>query len=93
MRSPDRLPRKLTSVIIGVVAFVGGYMFLFPTGCADVGGMPSWERCITLMGNPAFSLTDWGLDNKFDILIPLVFGTLVGGVAWWLLGSRTTERP
>ena len=66
-----QLPHKLTSVTVGVVAFVGAYMFLFPTGCSDVGGVSSWERCNTVMGNPAFSLSDWGLANQFDILIPL----------------------
>jgi len=67
-------------------------MFLFPTGCADFGGVPSWERCITVMGNPAFSLTDWGLDNTFDILIPLAVAVFAGGVTWWLLGLRHTDR-
>jgi hypothetical protein len=80
-------------VIIGVVAFVGAYMFLFPTGCAEVAGMSSWERCTTVMGNPAFSLSDWGLANQFDILIPLAVGVLAGAVTWWLLGSRNTDRP
>ncbi len=88
----DRPPRKLTSVIIGVVGFVGAYMFLFPTGCAAVDGVSSWERCITVMGNPAFSVTDWGFDNTFDILIPLVVGVLAGAVTWWLLGSRSKAR-
>jgi len=92
MRTIDRLDRKLTSVIIGVVAFVGGYMFLFPTCCAAVDGMSSWERCTTVMGNPAFSLTDWGLDNTLDILIPLVVGTLAGIVTWWLLGLRNSAH-
>jgi hypothetical protein len=87
----NRLPRKLTSVIIGVVAFVGSYAFLFPSGCAEVDGMPSWERCTTLIGTPAFSLTDWGLDNTFDILIPLVVAVLAGAVTWRLLGSR--DKP
>ncbi len=85
MGTIDRLPRKLTSVIIGVVAFVGVYMFLFPTGCAAVDGISSWERCHTVMGNPALSLTDWGLDNTFDILIPLAVSVLAGSVTWSLL--------
>jgi hypothetical protein len=87
-----RAYRKLTSVILGLVAFVVGYMFLFPTGCNEPGGVSSWERCVTVMGNPAFSLSDWGLANQFDILIPLAVGILVGGVTWWLLGPRT-DRP
>ena len=82
---------KLTSVVIGVVAFVGGLLFLFPMGCADVGGMSSWERCSTVMGNPAFSLSDWGFAIQFDILIPLAVGLLAGGVTWWLFASRDTD--
>ena len=83
-----RAHRKLTSVILGLVAFVVGYMFLFPTGCNASGGVSSWERCVTVMGNPAFSLSDWGLANQFDILIPLAVGILVGGVTWWLFVPR-----
>jgi len=86
------LLRKLAPVILGVVAFIGAYVFLFPSGCDDADGVPSWERCTTLAGTPAFSLTDWGLDNAFDILIPLVVGVLAGGLSWWLLGKRSTAR-
>jgi hypothetical protein len=82
----------LTSVVIGAVAFVAAYMFLFPTGCADVGGMSSWERCTTVMGNPAFSLSDWGWANQFDILIPLAVAVLAGFVTWWLLGPPSGVR-
>jgi hypothetical protein len=85
-------PRKLTSVAIGVAAFIGSYVLIFPSGCADVGGMSSWERCTTVIGTSAFSLTDWGLDNKFDILIPLVVAVFAGGVTWWLLGLRNSAR-
>lgn len=92
MRVVSHLSHKLVSVISGVAAFVGAYLFLFPTGCADVEGMSSWERCTTVMGNPAFSLSDWGLANQLDILIPLAVGVLAGGVTSWLLGSRVTDR-
>lgn len=88
----DRLPRRLTSVAVGVVTFVVAYMFLFPNGCADVEGMSSWERCTTVMGNPAFSLSDWGLANQFDILIPLAVAVLAALVTWWLLGPRSWEE-
>ena len=80
------------SVVIGAVAFVAAYMFLFPTGCADVGGMSSWERCTTVMGNPAFSLSDWGLANQLDILIPLAVAVFAEFVTWWLLGPQSSER-
>jgi hypothetical protein len=96
----DRLPRRLASVIVGVVAFVGAYLFLFPNGCADVGGMSSWERCSTVMGNPAFSVAEeLGLANQFDIVIPLAVGFLAGAVTSWLLrsriadGEKEAERP
>ena len=90
----DRRARKLISVTIGVVAFAGSILFLFPSGCADVDGMSSWERCTTAIGTPAFSLTDWwGLNNQFDILIPLVVGFLAAVVTWWLLGLRNRDSP
>lgn len=54
--------------------------------------MSSWERCTTVMGNPAFSLSDWGLANQFDILIPLAVAVLVAMVTWWLLGSQSSEQ-
>jgi hypothetical protein len=77
---------------VGVVAFIGSYLVLFPSGCDSEGGVPSWEQCTTLMGTPAFSLTDWGLDNTFDILIPLMVATLAAAVAWWLSGLMTPDR-
>jgi len=89
----DRLPRRLISVIVGVIAFVGAYLFLFPTGCADVDGMSSWERCVTEMGNPAFSVAEeLGIANQFDIIIPLAVGVLVGVVTSRLLRLRITDR-
>lgn len=82
----DRLPRRLASIAVGVITFVAAYLFLFPNGCTEPGpGVPSWEKCVTVMGNPAFSLTDLGLDNTFDILIPLVVGSLFGLLTWSLL--------
>ena len=84
--------RRLMSVTVGVVAFVGAYLFLFLHGCADVLGMSSWERCTTVVGTPAFSLTDWGLDNTFDMLIPLFAGILGAVVAWWLDRPPAEDR-
>lgn len=88
----DGLSSKLASVTIGVATFIGWYVFVFPSGCAAVDGMPSWERCHTLIGIPAFSLTDWGFDYTFDFLMPFVVGVLAGGVTWWLLGLRKAGR-
>ena len=86
-----RLRTKLTSLTIGVAAFTGGYLFLFPTGCADVDGMSSWERCTTPVGTPAFSLTDWGVDSTFDTLIPLAVGILAAHLTQWGLANRTAD--
>lgn len=78
---------------IGVAAFAVTILFLYPTWCADVGDMSSWERCTTWIGTPAFSLTDWwALNNQFDILLSLVVGVLAGHISWWLLGLRNTDR-
>lgn len=89
MPGVDRPPRRLISVIVGVVAFVGAYLFLFPTGCADVDGMSSWDRCTTVMGNPAFSVAEeLGIANQFDIVIPLAVGVLAGVVTSRLLRSK-----
>jgi hypothetical protein len=85
-----RLPRKLTSVTIGVVGFSGAVMFLLPTGCGEGGGS-SWERCTTMMGTPAFSFSEWGLAPQFDILIPLAVGVLAAAVTWWLLGPKDSD--
>ena len=87
-----RLPRKVTSVTVGAAAFVAGLLFLIPSGCADVGGMSSWDRCWTVVGGPAFSVEDWGLNGTLDILVPLAVGLLSGLIAWWLLGRRNSER-
>lgn len=89
------VPRRarLTSAIVGVTAFLGAYLVAFPSGCAAVAGVPSWERCRSLVGTPAFSLTDWGLDNTFDILIPLVIAVLAAAFARRLLdGAGSTSE-
>jgi hypothetical protein len=92
MPGVDRLPRRLTSVIIGFVALVGYCLFLFPTGCADVDGMSSWERCTTVMDTPAFSVAEeLGIANQFDIIVPLAVGVLAGAITSRL--PRSKEPP
>ncbi|MBI4218876.1 MAG: hypothetical protein HY682_01950 [Chloroflexi bacterium] len=90
----NSLARALASVTIGIAAFVGLVVFVFPWGCVEPLGVPSWERCTTFIGTPAFSFTDWdwGRDNKFDIFVPLVAGVLAGGVTLWLLGLKKAGR-
>jgi len=50
--------------------------------CDDIGGVPSWERCQSWVGNP---IVEWPGGN-FSPLFALAFGMGVGYLIWWLLG-------
>lgn len=82
----ERPARVAASIISGVIALIGSFLFLTPTGCDDRGGVPSWERCTSALGLPAFSVEDLGLDNTFDILIPLLIAGIVGWAVWAATG-------
>jgi hypothetical protein len=73
----------------GIVALVAYVLFLFPSGCNDIGGVSSWGRCTSPMGLPAFSLEDFGLDANFTIILPLLTGVIVGFCVWWLIDIST----
>ena len=88
----DPLPRGLISTIVGVIVFALAVMFLMPTGCADVAGVPSWERCTTMMGTPAFSVNDFGLANQFDILVPFGLAIVASLVTWFVVTAANEER-
>jgi len=88
----SRHRRRLVSIAVGVVFFVGAYVFLFPTACAEVLGVSSWDRCTSVAGNPAFSVTDRGLDSSLDILIPLLVALVGAAVAWWLGGTGSIRE-
>jgi hypothetical protein len=88
----EGLSRTVASVLAGGIAFAGAFYFLMPAGCDDVGGVPSWERCTSLGGTPAFSLSDLGLPNQFDILIPLFAFALVASITWLLLGATDSDQ-
>lgn len=83
----NRATRIGLTVLLSVLAVVLVAVLVMPTGCADVGGVPSWERCTTMLGTPAFSVEDFGLDNTFDIVLPLLAGVLAGVGSWYALGS------
>lgn len=87
----ERPARVAASVISGVIALVGSFLFLTPTGCNEVGGVPSWERCTSAMGLPAFSVEDLGLDATLNILIPLIFAFLVGWLVWGATGMSGSD--
>jgi NhaP-type Na+/H+ or K+/H+ antiporter len=82
----DRFTRNLISVVASVLALVGSFLFVIPSGCNDVGGVPSWERCTTPMGTPAYSVEDLGLDATLNVLPPVLIAVFVGLLVWWLLG-------
>ncbi len=88
----EALPRTVISLLAGGIAFAGAFYYLMPAGCDDVGGVPSWGRCTSLGGTPAFSLSDLGLPNQFDILIPLIAFAVVASVVWLLLGYIGKDR-
>ncbi|HEY5890146.1 MAG TPA: hypothetical protein VIW94_05555 [Acidimicrobiia bacterium] len=83
----DGLTRTVTSVVAGLVAFAGAFFYLMPAGCDDEGGVPSWERCTSLAGTPAFSFADFGLVNQFDILIPVIAFAMATSIVWLLLAT------
>lgn len=83
----NRATRIGLTALLSVLGFALVVVFVMPTGCADVGGVPSWERCTTLLGTPAFSVEDLGLDNTFDIALPLLAAVVAGVVSWHALGS------
>jgi hypothetical protein len=70
--------RIALSVVAGVVTFLGT-MTAF---CDDNGGVPSWERCRSWLGNPTI---EWPGGN-ISPLFTLVLGIGVGYIIWWLLG-------
>lgn len=74
------------TALLSFLAFALVVVFVMPTGCGDVGGAPSWERCTTMLGTPAFSVEDFGLNNTFDIVLPLLAGVVAGVGLWYALG-------
>jgi len=57
-------------------------------GCDDVGGVPSWERCRSALGNP---IIEWP-GRDLGIIFPLLIAIAVGIVTWWLLGRSVLFR-
>lgn len=82
----SRASRIGISVVASLLVFVGLVLFVFPSGCNDVGGVSSWDRCITPMGTPAFSVEDWGWDSTLNVVPPVVAAVLVGLLVWAILG-------
>jgi len=83
-----RTRRRLSSWIAGVAAAVVYFYLLVPSGCNDGGGQSSFERCITYLGTPAFSVEDFGWDATLNVIPPIAFGLIVGLLTWRLLERR-----
>jgi NhaP-type Na+/H+ or K+/H+ antiporter len=86
MTSDDRPGAAVVvSLVTAALATAGTYLFLVPAGCNDIGGVSSWQRCVSAMGTPAFSVEDWGLDATLNVLSPLLIGIAVGLITWWAI--------
>ncbi len=71
--------RSGLSIGVGMVVFLG----TMTASCDDVGGVASWQRCRSWLGNP---IVEWPGGN-FSPLFSLALGVGVGYLAWWLLGK------
>ena len=73
--------RPALSVAAGVVSLLSTMV----AGCNDVGGVPSWERCQTWLGNPT---VDW----PGAPLIALALALGVGYLVWWIFARVFPNR-
>ncbi len=78
---PLAILRPMLSVAAGAVTLLSTMV----AGCNDVGGVPSWERCHTWLGNPT---VDWPGAPLFALALALGVGYLV----WWLFGKVFRKR-
>lgn len=86
----ERGARIAATVIAGVVAFIAAVVLVIPSGCDDVGGVPSWERCITMLGTPAYSVEDVGLASSWNVVIPFLLGAIAALITWIGTGKRSS---
>ena len=75
--------RLAFSLFAGVVTFLG----TMTLGCDDAGGVPSWERCTSWLGNP---ILEWP-GGDWNLVFPIVLAIVVGSGAWWVLGRFEQE--
>ena len=79
MRALKTGPRLLLTVIAGVMTLLGSMTAM----CDDEGGVSSWERCNSWLGNPVL---EWPGGNLSPIF-PFLLGIGVGFLVWRLLGK------
>lgn len=78
MRAINTSIRVVLSVFAGIATLLG----TMTMGCDDEGGVSSWERCRSWLGNP---ILEWP-GGDWSPIFPLLLGITVGAVAWWWLG-------
>ena len=76
--------RVLISVLAGLITLLG----TFTMGCDDQGGLSSWERCRSWLGN---RMIEWP-GGDWSPLWALGLGIIVGVVVWRLLGRTALGR-
>ena len=84
--------RVFASLAVGVAAMLVAVFVLAPAGCDDMGGVPSWERCTTFIGTPAFYVEDFGWISTLNWVQPVLVGLLVGLITWGLAGLSGETR-
>lgn len=92
MSRPRHRKRFILPVGVGVLLFLGSVLLLFPWACDD-DEAPSWERCTTYVGTPAWSVEDLGLDEKLNIVAPFLIGGVAGVTTWFVSGRRKDDPP
>ena len=87
-RPPHEGIGLLPAILRAMLSVGAGAVTLLSTmvaGCDDEGGVPSWERCQTWLGNPT---VDWPGAPLFALALSLGVGYLV----WRLLGRLFPNR-
>lgn len=70
------MSKKALRLLIPLPAGFVGFLLSFTYACDAVGGVPSWERCISPFGTP---VPEW------SALVSLAIGIVTGVLVWWLL--------
>lgn len=74
--------KLIVRIVLSAVASAVTLLGTMTAFCDDIGGVRSWERCRSWLGNP---MVVWS-GGDFSPLFALVFGIGLGYLVWWLLG-------
>ena len=81
--------KLLVRISLSGLAGVLTLLATMTAACDDIGGVPTWERCTTWLGNPSFV----ELPFPLDLVVPLSLGLAVAFAVWWLLGHTPLRTP